>query len=487
MHDEVKIIDEEPEELLLPDTEDITLSSSPSKNTPLKRKAVECHLCNKKFTSEVSLQAHLKSKGHLKQIRKQNELKTTPEALEQKQKELKGLAEHLPVPIFADLFFEVFNRVEVIDLRQLSATCKSMQLLVDKHGVCWRRLVLWSSTKNRQRVADGTSNVFEDVMRHLPKAKEIIYVRTNSHCADLYSSLFAIPRECRQLESLDLRNETTNRFPISFLNHLFENCPNLKVLKMNSIWPYKPSKISAVLNGELDIEQQLVVNPKKPWKVKKTPTGPKVADWLVDFNTNMPAVAHKLEHLEMTLKFNEPKITPEQHMEFYFGLFKHWPNVKHLKLYIGSEHDTDVGPTVATPQLYQHIVIGVFEICPKITKLQLDGFFQLGRLSNNEYDQLFRRFGQLEKLNLRGQELNNFDRDMSHYLADYCTKLTALKIESLEGLHMILGHEYPFARMTHLRQFHLINADLELGMLMTGQLTLLTLQFSRSPVLARHD
>jgi hypothetical protein len=134
-------------------------------------------------------------------------LESTPASLEIKQAELRGLMEHLPLPLFTELLFDVFDRLEVIDLRSFGATCKSIRLIVGEHGGCWKRLVLWPSEKNYNRVADGESNVFDDVMGQLPDVKELIYAKNRTSKPKenvFYSSLFAIPSRMSKIGSFGL-------------------------------------------------------------------------------------------------------------------------------------------------------------------------------------------------------------------------------------------------------------------------------------------
>jgi hypothetical protein len=426
--------------------DDHLLSSSPSKNTPPKKKT-ECQLCGKKFTSEISFQEHLKSKGHLKKIRKHKELESTPASLEIKQAELRGLMEHFPLPLFTELLFDVFDRLEVIDLRSFGATCKSIRLIVGEHGGCWKRLVLWPSEKNYNRVADGESNVFDDVMGQLPDVKELIYAKNRTSKPKenvFYSSLFAIPRECRKLEVLDLQQKYTEQLPISFMNHLFENCPNLRILKINSIWPFKPPKIRAVIAGDLDVVPP-VTTTRTP--LKKIPV---ISEWLVDFKINLPAVAHRLEHLSMTLLFKENNISEEQYADFYIGFFTHCPNLKSLNLYLGKENGHK-----APQKLCKKVLIGTMEICTKLTELSLEGFFEFGGLNSEGYADLCKNFARLEKLEMSGVRLSAGYYDVSVFLADYCTNLTALSIHHRDEYRDTQNGDHQYSRLTKLQHLKL--------------------------------
>lgn len=434
------------EELTFPELEEeIPLSTSPSRNTPKKK--TECRLCGKKFTSEVSYQAHLRSKGHLKQIRKQKEAENTSMGIELKQQELHGLMDQLP--LFSEIFFDVFDRLEAVDLRRFGATCKSFRLIVNRHGGCWQKMVLWHSQKNYDRVADGKTSAFKDVMEQLCNVKEFIYVKKRfplQRKNDFYQSLFSLARECRKLEVLELPQQDNEQLPISFMNHLFENCPNLRVLRINSIWPFKPSKISAVMAGELD-HVTPVMDSQKP-KKKISP----ISDWLVDFKINMPAMALNLEELEMTLFFEEIKISAEQYADFYVGFFKHCPNLKTLTLSLGIEPDH--GHQI--PQFLSiNILTGIMEVCTKLTSLSLKGYFEFGRLPGEDFAGIYPSFARLEKFEMKGPTLNPPTCDPSIYLADHCTNLTSLSIKhTYDNYHTDHG-AYSYSKLTCLQHLSL--------------------------------
>ena len=238
------------------------------------------------------------------------------------------------------------------------------------------------------------------------------------------------------------------------MNHLFENCPNLRVLKINSIWPLKPPKIRAVIAGDLDVVPP-VTTTRTP--LKKIPV---ISERLVDFKINLPAVAHKLEHLSMTLLFKENNISEEQYTDCYIGFFTHCPNLKSLNLYLGKENENG---HKAPQKLCKNVLIGTMEICTKLTELSLKGFFEFGRLYSEDYAELCKSFARLEKLEISGTRLSAGYYDVSVFLAVYCTNLTELSIHHRDEYRDTQHGDHQYSKLTKLQHLNLRDFTMDDG------------------------
>lgn len=376
----------------------------------------------------------------------------TPELLVKKQIEVIGLTERLP--LLSELLYLVFAKLDLFYLRRFAATCKGIRMLIEKRNLIWRNVELMPSTvkKTERLTVKKHPTVFEDILAQMPKVQKFTYLETNYADEEMFHSMFVIPRLCSNLEELNIKQVSTE-FPISFLNNLFGTCTKLRRLKMRRVSAFKPSKIAAVNDGKLneaEPEVQPPPNPKKPWKVKKVKKSkaPKAVDWLADLDKSLPNVAHCLEYFNFEMDFKEEKVTPEQYVQFYTGIFKRCPNLKTLVIY---SYQSQAETLSSIP--LKNVLMGAFDACPKLTALRLYGTWLFGRLSNAEYDALFRRIGQLEEFKVSAEEITNFDRDVAEYIADYCTKMTTLKIDYYDEVPMTNGRHYPISRLTQLRRF----------------------------------
>jgi hypothetical protein len=408
-----------------------------------KKKQVECTLCDKKFTSEISLKAHLKSKGHIKQENKQRLQKkfevVTPEKTAKKQQEIIGLIERLP--LLSELINLIIIKLDKWSLLKFAATSKSIQMLVEKHNFCWRKIeiymtdVLWKKSHGK---------IFEPVKRVMSMVERIRYIETNSSWElknQYLTTIFDIPKYCPNLRELDIRKIDPS-IPMSFLSALFQNCPKLRVLKMADVLAWKTSKKEAVEKGELtqpeEEQPEPVVNPKKPWKKKKVKKvkRPDPKQWVVKIEEVMQHGSNSLEELSIMMPFQE-HVPTETYAKLVVGVFKKCPNLTQLKIE-ASNMDNVQSSTMKL------VVESIFESLPKLKRLKLMGEWLFGRLPQQDYEAIFRKFNKIEKLQLEGSEIASFDREIHETLGECSTNLKELVIchngeIGIDGPHMGLA------------------------------------------------
>lgn len=394
----------------------------PQLTSPNKKEPLECLLCDKKFTSAVSLQAHMKSKGHVKQERKERLQKRgqsiSSQEMDDNERKRIGLIERLP--LLSELINLILIKLERQDLQRFAATSKSIQMIVLKQKLLWKELVFTVYWNMWERLKDKPS-LFTDIAHRLPML-ERFKVKACHASEEVYNSFFDIPRLCTDLRELDI-STVYRDYPISWIGGVLQKNTKLTSLKIEGVVPWKRAKVQAVKDGELNPDQPVPapVNPKKPWKKKKVKQvkKPDPRKWMVDLDTVLQSGSTSLQHLSLAVSFPEDV----QHgliSDLIVGIYKRCPNLTSTK--ITHNHDNDS----LTSMVLKDLVNGVFDACPKLRHVKLMGEWLFGRLSNAEYDELFKRFGALESFKLQGSEISNFDRDIHDYIGDYCTNLKEL-------------------------------------------------------------
>ncbi len=249
-------------------------------------------------------------------------------------------------------------------------------------------------------------------------------VETCNVSDEIYNSTFDIPRLCTSLKELDIYNVYRDH-PVSWLGGVFQKNTNLTSLRVYRIIPWKRAKVQAVKDGELNPEQPqpAPANPKKPWKKKKVKQvkKPDPRKWMVDLDSVMQSGSTSLQHLTIDVGFPED-VQHDLISDLIVGVFKRCPNLTSVQLYHSNENEN------VTSLVLKKMLYGIFDACPKLRKVKLEGEWLFGRLSNAEYDELFKRFGTFESFKLEGSEISNFDRDIHDYIGDYCKNLRSLKV-----------------------------------------------------------
>lgn len=378
----------------------------------------------------VSLQAHLKSKGHVKQERKERLQKRdqpiSHQELDDKERKRIGLIERLP--LLSELINLILIKLARRDLERFAATSKSIRMIVDRQKLLWKELdfkiewVMWEKQK-------GKPSFFTDIAHRLPDLERFI-LRTCQASEEVFDSFFDIPRLCTNLRELDV-TAICRDLPISWIGGVLGKCTNLTSLKMEGVVPWKRTKVQAVKDGELNPDQPAPapVNVKKPWKKKKVKQvkKPDPRKWMVDLDTVLMSGSTSLQHLSILITF-PADVEHKLITDLVIGIYKRCPNLTSTRMWHNLENDS------LTSTVLKDLVHGVLDACPKMKHLKLRGEWLFGRLSNPEYDALFKRFGTLETFNLQGSEISNFDRDIHDFIGDYCTNLKELRLMHEGGI-----------------------------------------------------